>query len=163
MESTIAIGHIAGSVVTLVLMDLLFARAAAWVNGRVEKRSTRQLAFALAVSIDALQREEMAEPILQHRLKVYSDRLLRNRVSDLCGVLNSIWSCIGCATLGVIFFTVLFNAIAGNFEVAGKAWWMIPAQLFFWSVGIVLALGCRQITGRYPGEARQWRRSLLGA
>ena len=163
MDAAIAIGHIVGSVVVVAALSLLLTRVGAIEASRADQRSAQELAVVLGVPLEDLQKEEMTQPISDHLLKRSSSKLLQNRLSDFCGILNSLWICLGCGVQGVIFFTVIFASIAGKIEVAAKAWWMVPTLLFFWLISFLFASTCRLLTGRSPGEARHVRKSLTGA
>jgi hypothetical protein len=75
-------------------------------------------------------------------------------------VIRTVWGWLGlllqiAVLLGVIWYTFTESA-----ETAVYAWFIVAISLFFWTASVVFSLVCRLLTGRYPGEAKQARKSV---
>ena len=90
MDAAIAIGHIVGSVVAVAALSLLLTRVGAIEARRADQRSAQELAVVLGVPLEDLRKEEMTQPISDHLLKRSSSKLLQNRLSHSCGILDSV-------------------------------------------------------------------------
>ena len=104
MSILVFILHIAG--VAAVMVGLFSAQAVAiiWHLERVEKRNEAEITWKLGVSQqewkDNAETGVLDGKILGFLSEKYSNELLSNRVSDLCGVLLSICSSGPCLMFG---------------------------------------------------------------
>ena len=155
----VAIGHIGGSIVVTMAFGALVLVISSWELRRNEKNLLEEMAIRVGVSADELRKAEFAPKLIEISSQRFSSDLLRNRLSDLCGVLRTIWDVTSSilqlgVLLGVIWFTAtdsLANAVYA---------WSVPAiAFFFWIAAVLFALTCRLLTGRYPGEAKLGRKA----
>jgi hypothetical protein len=132
----------------------------AWDAERSQKREVEQTAIKLGVTPELLDTEEMRPQLIKLSSERFSNDLLSNRVSDLCGLLRTIWGWSGSLIqIGIFLGVVWFTVVEGRDNAVG-AWSMVAVALFFWLSSVVFYFVCRLFTGRYPGQAKQARKSL---
>jgi hypothetical protein len=85
MELLIAIGHIGGSILALLVLVLGFITIliASWETDRNRKQALEETAIKLGVAVDDLDNQELTPKLLQLSSERFSSELLRNRLSDL--------------------------------------------------------------------------------
>lgn len=158
MDMFIAAGHIAGSILTLFALGFANAAWIVWANNRDQRKLPGELSVALGVPVDGLVDKQ--PEIIQHFTKRYSSELFRNRLSNVCGVLNWVWGGLGSlaqlAWLGRVGW-VTFN---GNLEAAVNAWWVLAIAAVFFVLEVAFSAVCKLVTGRTPGEARRGRKAV---
>jgi len=160
MDWLIAAAHIFGALLTVSLLNVVSIFVLSWETDRNRKRELDETAIKLGVAPDQLEREDMTPKIIQLASDRFSSDLLSNRVSDLCGVLRTCWGWLGVALQVGIFISVLwFTASEGKNNAVG-AWLMVATSIFFWLSSVAFSLACRLLTGRYPGQAKEARKSL---
>jgi hypothetical protein len=155
----IAIGHIIGSILATLALGAIVLVIAAWETRRNEKLRLEEMAIRVGVPVDDLGKQEFAPKLIEIASQRYSSDLLSNRLSDLCGVLRTLWDGIGSllqigVLLGIVWYTVTDSIIN-----AAYAWFVPIMAIFFWLAGVIFALTCRLLTGRYPSEAKQARKA----
>lgn len=156
----IAIGHIVGSILTVTAISVLIALFASWEAKRNHRLFLEETATRLGVAVADLDGEEGIRKLIQFSSKRFSSDLLSNRVSDLCGIVRTAWGWLGFLVQAVILVSVVWNVFTGSPDIAVYAWFVAGVALVFWVVSVIFSLLCRLFTGRYPGEARQSRRSM---
>ena len=102
----------------------------------------------------------MAPKIVQLSSERYSSELLRNRLSDLCGVVRTAWDWLSWVVQILVLVGVTWYTFTDSRDTAVYAWAVIPLIAFFWVVSMVFSLACKVLTGRYPGQAKAARKSL---
>ena len=157
----LAIVHIVGALAASFAFSLLLFFVGAWEQGRSLKRRMRDASIALGVPATMLETDESFVPrIVQYAAKRYSDELLVNRLSDLCGALRTAWGWLSnLLQIGIIVgvgWLMYFDG-AGN---AAYMWCVLAVPVFFWLVSAGFSLACLVLTGRYPGEAKLARKSI---
>lgn len=163
MSALIAIGHIIGAVVVLVAFGIGTLMFAGWESERNQKMALQEASLALGIPIDDFDNAEHQERITQFAAKRYSSELLRNRLSDFCGWIQTGWGWISNLLqvgilLGVIWYTVTDDLSNGVY-----AWSIIGVALIFWLFSVIFGYACKLLTGRFPGQARQARKLLAEA
>lgn len=163
MSALIAIGHIIGAIIVLVLFGVGTLMLAGWERGRNQKAAVQEASLALGIPVNNIDNAEHKEKIIQFAAERFSSELLRNRLSDLCGWIQTGWGWISNLLqvgilLGVIWYTVTDDLSNGVY-----AWSVIGVALFFWVVSVVFGYACKLLTGRFPGQARQARKSVAAA
>jgi uncharacterized membrane protein len=89
-----------------------------------------------------------------------SNELLRNRLSDLCGLIRTVWGWLGSLLqVGVLGAAIWFTVTAER-ENALYAWFAPGLTVLFWVISVLFSLLCFLLTGRYPGEAKASRKGL---
>ena len=155
----IAIAHIVGSMLAVFVIGLIFVFIGSWEAERHLERLREDVSATLAVAIDDLDNEELSSRILQFSFERYSSELLKNRLSDFCGVVRTIWGWLSWLLQVAFLIGVAWVAITKNLDEAVFAWFVVGIMLFFAFASIAFSLVCRLLTGRYPGEAKQSRKA----
>lgn len=159
MEILIATTHILGSIIAVVIFGFVLILIAVWETDRNQKRVVEETSIALGVKVEDLEREELAPKILQLSSEKFSSELLRNRLSDFCGLIRTLWGWLGTLTQVVVLLAVVWYTFTDNSENAVYAWFIVGIAVFFWLVSVIFSLMCKLLTGRYPGEAKQARKA----
>lgn len=153
--------HVFGALVVTVLFGIITAAIGSWEDGRIRRRRAQDASIALGVPVDAIENDASVLPrLLQYASQRSSDELLRNRVSDLCGLIRVAWGWLGWIVEVGVLVGVSWNMHTGGAENAVLMWLMPIAAVFFWLASIVFSLLCLLLTGRYPGEAKAARKAI---
>jgi hypothetical protein len=128
---------------------------------RVQKRRLQDASLALGVPVGALESDETLIPrLLEYSSQRFSGELLRNRFSDLCGMLRTGWGWLGSLIQVGIVLGVAWTMYNEGAQNAVYMWSVLAVAVFFWVVSVALAFSCLLLTGRYPGEANMARKSI---
>lgn len=160
MSIVVAIAHIVGSVVALVILGALLLFIGSWESERNKKRVLQEAAAKLGVAVDALNDERLTDKIVQFSSERSSNELLRNRISDLCGVVRTSWGWLGSILQVVALGTTVWFTFTEDLQNALFAWFAPGIAVFFWIASVLFSLLCYFLTGRYPGEAKVARKGL---
>jgi len=160
MSVLIAIAHIGASIFVLVVLGGIALWIGTWHTERAQRRRLEEIAVSLGVPIEDLDKPELGPRILELSSNRFSSELLRNRLSDLCGLLQTVWSWLGSLVQLCVLVGVAWSTFTADRENAVFAWSVVPIGLFFWLSGIAFSLACHLFTGRYPGEAKRGRKEL---
>jgi len=90
----------------------------------------------------------------------FSSELLRNRLSDLCGLILTMWGWLSLLLQAAVLIGVVWYTFTDGTNTAVAAWFIVAIVLFFWITSVMFSLVCRVLTGRYPGQAKQARKML---
>lgn len=156
----IAILHIVGAVLVTFVFGVIVLFISSWEIERNNRALLQDLAITLGVAVEDVTDEKHSSRIVELTSERFSNDRFGNRLSDLCGVVRTAWDWLGwllqiCTFLGIVWYTVtesLSNAI--------NAWWIVAIGVFFWIAGVLFALTCRLLTGRYPGQAKKARKGV---
>ncbi|MEJ1372597.1 MAG: hypothetical protein RPU32_12560 [Candidatus Sedimenticola sp. (ex Thyasira tokunagai)] len=159
MEALIAIAHILGSIIVVVIFGFIALLIVAWETDRNKKRVAEEMSVSLGVQIDDLDSEELIPKILQFSSEKFSSELLRNRLSDFCGLIRTLWDWLGTLSQAIVLLAVIWFTIIENNENAVFAWFIVGIAVVFWLVSVIFSLVCKLLTGRYPGQAKQARKA----
>ena len=159
METYIAIAHILGAIIVFIIFGIVVLTIAAWENDRNQKRVLEEMSIALGVHIGDLDNEELAPKILQLSYKKFSSELLRNRLSDFCGVIRTVWDWLGNIIQAIVLISVIWYSITDSSEYAVYAWFVVGISVVFWLISVIFSLLCKLFTGRYPGQAKKARKA----
>lgn len=160
MDLLIAIGHIAGSLVMLLVLGFVTALIGSWEVERNSKRFQEEISIELGIPVDKLGEEAALPQVVRHSSERFSNELLRNRLSDLCGVVRTAWGWVGSIVQVCVLSGTVWYAFTDDLEIAAYAWFMLPIALFFYIVSVVFSFLCVLLTGRFPGQAKLARKSL---
>lgn len=160
MELLTAIGHIVGTLVALVIFAFVVLMLSNWEIERNRKAATEEMSLELGVSIEELNNEANQEKILQFSAAKFSPELLRNRLSDLCGTLQTGWGWLSSLLQAGLILCVVWYTITDDLSNAVYAWWAVGIGFTFWLLSAMFSLLCKLLTGRLPGQARQARKML---
>ncbi len=161
MDPLIAIGHIAGSILVVLAIEFITFLIASQVADRYNKQALDDAPINLGVSIDDLDNEELTPKLLQRSSERFSSELLRNRISDFFGVMQTLWNWLGLLTLAVVLLGVVWYTITESLDTAVYAWTIVAIELFFCITSFVFTLMCWLLTGRYPGQSKHVRKSMV--
>lgn len=159
MTTLVAVGHIVGSIVALAVLGFLLLRVASWEAERNQERLREEASAKLGVAVDDLNSEALTPKLVQLSAERSSRELLRNRLSDLCGVIRTLWGWGGLLQV-VVLLAAIWYTVTESTDRAVYAWFAVGIAIFFWLVSLAFSLVCRVLTGRYPGEAKQTRKAL---
>lgn len=156
----IAILHIVGAILGTIAFGVIVLLISSWEIERNNRALLEDLALTLGVAVEDVTDEKHSSKIVALTSERFSNDRFSNRLSDLCGVVRTAWDWLGSLLqigtfLGILWFTVtesLTNAI--------YAWWIVAIGVFFWIAGVLFALACRLLTGRYPGQAKKARKGM---
>ena len=155
----IAIGHILGSIIATLVFGVIVLAISGWILEKVEKQRREEMAMKLGIAIQDLENEELGSKILELASERYGSDLLSNRLSDLCGYIRTMWDWLGSLIQIGTFFGVCWFTFTDNISNAAYAWFIPLTAVVFWLCSVLFTFVCRLVTGRYPGEAKQARKS----
>lgn len=155
----IVAAHILGSIVALFAFGFAVLALSAWEQDRNRKAAIREASFALGIPAEELDDPRHTAKVIRFSAERFSSELFRNRLSDLCGVVNSVWGWLGITLQVAVLGAVIWYSFSDS-KVAVHAWWMVAIAVLFWVISVVFALICKLLTGRYPGQAKQARKML---
>jgi hypothetical protein len=155
----IAFAHIAGAVVGVFAFGIVVVLIAAWEQERNRKAALDEASVSLGIAVDALDSPEHSARVLRFASERFSSELLRNRLSDLCGLISTAWAWLGNAAQVLVLVSVIWYSFS-DAKIAVNAWWVVAIAAFFWLISVMFALICKLFTGRFPGQARQARKQL---
>ena len=165
MDILIAIGHIAGAVIVSIILGLAILFISSWELERNKKGATGELALKLGIPVVDLEDEEkveqLAPKIIEISMEKYSDELFKNRISDFLGIIRTAWNWLSNILQVILIITVCWYTFTDDLGNAVYAWLINAIIIFFFVVGVVFALMCKILTGRYPGQAKEARKSLV--
>jgi hypothetical protein len=160
MNTLIAIAHICGALIVLIGLGFVALLISSWEIERNRKNEIENLTLHLGISIDDLEKEEFSSKIIQFSAERFSNELLRNRLSDLCGVIRTAWNWLGLLLQAGTILGVVWTTFTDGYENAVYAWLVVAIWIYFWGMSIVFSLLCKLLTGRYPGQAKTARNSM---
>ena len=157
MEILIAIAHILGSIIALFIFGFVVLLIAAWEADRIQKQVAAEASVALGVKVEDLDSEALAPKVLQLSAEKFSTELFRNRISDFCGLIQTIWGWLGNLIQVLVLLAVVWYTIDST-ENAVYAWFVVGIAIVFWLTSVIFSLTCKLLTGRYPGQAKEARK-----
>jgi hypothetical protein len=160
MSALVATGHIVGALIVLFAFGLGVLLLAGWENERNRKSALEEMSLALGLPLSELDNEEHQEKVVHFAAARFSSELLRNRLSDLCGWVQTLWGWFGTLLQAAVLIGVIWYTFSDDLSNSVHAWWIIAIALFFWISSVLFALICKLLTGRFPGQARQARKML---
>lgn len=156
----LAVVHVVGALAASFALSMFWLWVGAWEQGRVQKRRLQDASITLGVPVASLENEEHVARLLQYSSQRFSGDLLKNRLSDLCGLVRTAWGYFGSLLqLGVIGL-VAWQMYEGGSGNAVYMWSILGIAIFFWLSSVVFSFACFLLTGRYPGEAKGARKAI---
>ena len=157
----LALAHVIGALAALIVFSLLTILLQGWEQSRVAKRRLQDASIALGVPVASIEGDESVFPrLLHYSSQRYSGELLRNRLSDLCGGLRTVWGWFSTLVQAGIIIGVSWAMYEHGSQEAPYMWSVLGAAVFCWFVSMVFSFSCLLLTGRYPGEAKAARKSI---
>ncbi|MCJ8352386.1 hypothetical protein [Moritella sp.] len=160
MDIVIAIAHIAGSIVVLIIFSTLVMYMASIEAEKIQKQASAEVSVALGIPVEKLESEAYAKKILEYSHHKFSSDLFQNRLSDLCGSIRTLWDWLSTIAQLLILAVVCWYTVTDNLDNAIYSWWLVGAGIAFWLISYVFSLTCNLFTGRYPGQAKRTRESV---
>ena len=157
MEILIAISHILGSFIAIVIFGLVLIKVARWEVKWNLNEFKKEAALALGVPVEDINNEELVHDVIRFSAQKFSPELIQNRISDVCGAICRIWGWLSNTILLLIFVVVIWQTITDSTEFAVYAWYALGSTLAFSLVHFIFSLACKLITGRNPGQAKEAR------
>jgi len=131
-----------------------------WELKRNNRALLQDLAITLGVAEEDLADETLSSRIVELTSERFSNDRFGNRLSDLCGVVRTVWDWLGSFLQIAIFLGTVWFTFTESLTNAVHAWWIVAIGVFFWIAGVLFALTCRLLTGRYPGQAKKARKEM---
>lgn len=160
MAALIAFAHIAGAIIVLIAFWVGVMMITGWQVERNQKAALEELSVELDVPVEELGSAENESKMFKISAARFSSDLLRNRLSDLCGWVQTGWGWLGTLVEVCVLLSVLWYTFTDSPANSIHAWWLVGLALFFWIVSVLFGLVCNLLTGRYPGQARLVRKGL---
>ena len=160
MDLLFAVGHIAGSLVVGLVVGISVFVFATWMGDRIQKQELEEAASKLGVTVADLNNEEVVPKLIRLSSERFSSELLRNRLSDLCSVIQVVWKWLGTLTQAAVLVAVIWYTFTESTKIAVYAWFLVGIGLFFSISQMLFWFLCRLLTGRYPGQAKGARKAL---
>jgi len=161
MDIIFALFHILGSLITVLIVFLAIGEFAKWDYERNKKLEREELSLALNLKIDEIFLNKNMPRVIEYSTIKFSDELLRNRLSDFIGIIRSLFDWIGFLLMPIVFLAVIWFTVIENTDHAVFSWAVIGVAIFFFILTMLLSSICKLITGRFPGEAKAQRESLM--
>lgn len=160
MSTFEAIAHVGGAVLTLIGLGWLSIIADLWFSERRSKRLDEEVATTLGVAVEDLSNEQVRPKVLEIASQRASSELLRNRLSDFCGIALSLLFGIGFLSILAILIAVGWFTITDSKANAIYAWSAVGVAVALSFVVGGLSFICLVLTGRFPYEANSARKHL---
>jgi hypothetical protein len=154
MSALIAIGHIVGTLIVLSVLGIGVLMLAGWESERNSKAALQETALELGIPVHELDNAEHQAKVIEFAAIRFSPELLRNRLSDLCGWVQTGWGWLGALLQAGVLLAVIWYTVTDDLSNSIHAWWVIAVFFFFWISSVLFALACKLLTGRFPGQAR---------
>ncbi|MFZ3018408.1 MAG: hypothetical protein WA056_08145 [Gallionella sp.] len=163
MSVLIAIGHIFGAIIVLIAFGAGTLILADWQSEGNQKVAQQEISLALGIPVDHLDNQEHQEKIIHFAAERYSSELFRNRLSDLCGWIQTGWGWLSNLLQVGILLGVIWYTLTDGPSNSVYAWWVVGVAIFFWMFSMIFGYVCKLLTGRFPGQAKQVRKLLAEA
>ena len=158
MDIVVAIAHILGSIVALLLFGYVVLLIGSWESGQIQKQVAEDASLALGISVEDLDKEENARKILSLSASKFSSELFKNRLSDFCGTIRTVWGWLSNIIQAIVLIAVLWYTVTDSTKNAVYAWSLLGISIFAWLTSVIFSLICKLLTGRYPGQAKAARK-----
>tara|TARA_B100000446_G_C10530334_1_gene333464 strand:+ start:1333 stop:1863 length:531 start_codon:yes stop_codon:yes gene_type:complete len=158
MEILIAIAHIAGSIISLLVFGFVVLLIGGWEASKIQKQVSEEASVKLGISVEDLDKEEHATKVLKLSSEKFSSDLFANRISDFCGAIRTIWGWLSNIVQAVVLIAVLWYTLTDSTDNTVYAWFILGISIFSWLISVIFSLTCKLLTGRYPGQAKAARK-----
>lgn len=118
------------------------------------------ISFTLSIPVDEIDYEENGAKVLKYFVDWYNPELLRNRLSDLCGSLQTVWKRIGYLLQYGFIIGVAWFTLTDSHTNSVNAWFVLLVAVFVFISSLVFGWICQLLTDRGPGEAQRERERL---
>lgn len=159
----IAILHLVGAVVGTIALGVIVLFISSWESQRNNRVGLQELAITMGVAVEDLADETHSSRIVALTSERFSNDRISNRLSDLCGIVQTAWGWFGWLLQIGTFITVVWLSFTESLSNAVYAWCVPAIGVFFFVTSVLFAMVCRLLTGRYPGQAKKVRKTLAVA
>jgi hypothetical protein len=156
----LAVAHIVGAVIAVFAFGMGVALLGVWDLTRNQKAALEEMSIALNIPVERLDDSENSERIVQFAAARFSSDRFQNRLSDLCWSIQAAWGWLASLLQIGILIAVIWYSVTDSPSNAVYAWSVLAIGVAFWLVSLVFGFLCKFLTGRFPGQARQARKSL---
>ena len=161
MSTSIAVGHIVGALILSMALGIGWLVLAGWDNRRHEKLLLQEFCLKFRVPPEQIDNEPYSSKFIAYMTDKFSDEQLKNRISDLCGIIVFCWNILATIVQWAIPLWVIWITVSESKDNAVYIWAIFPVWLFFTVVGVLFVYACRILTGRFPGQAKKARKALV--
>jgi len=161
MEILIAVGHFVGVVIVWMLVGTCITFIGAKQLQNAIEAQESEFALRLGIPIDEIRDDKWAPKLMKALDERFTDELLTNRISDLCGTIVSISGGLVSLIMVLTFLGVGALTIMEDLSSAVFVWAVIGIQIIWLLAYIVFSYLCKILTGRYPGQAKNARKQML--
>lgn len=157
MEYVIAIAHILGSVIALIVMSIALVSVEAWSEKKELKAATEDVALSLGIPLMDLDDIKHTDAIVEYYHCKYTSERFTNRLADSIGGALTIWGWLGMVVKIFFLGFVVWFVIDQSLDGAIYAWMNLMISLVFYIFGFVVAVVTKAVLGRYPCEPKRSR------
>lgn len=161
MDILIAIAHILGSLISLLVIGYVLLMLQIYESKKIKDRAAEEASLELGVKIEDLDNEEYLKKLLNLYTIKFSSELLKNRLSDFCGFLIKAWGWFSNLIQVVILILVIWYTITDSVHNSIYAWFLPVISVFSLIISLIFSFTCKLLTGRYPGEAKTARKAMI--
>lgn len=160
MDIVLAFGHVLGAIVAVVAFGFGVALLGAWELQRNQKAATEELSISLGIPAERLDAPENFNRLVQFAAARFSSDRFQNRVSDFCWWVQAAWNLLSSLLQIGVLLGVIWYSFTDGPSNAVYAWWVVAIAVAFWVVSVAFAFACKLLTGRFPGQAKQVRKTF---
>jgi hypothetical protein len=160
MDIIIAIAHILGSIIVVILFSVFIMYIGSIQVDKYKRQLEMEASISLGIRIEDLNKDENSAKVLGLSAKKFASDLFQNRLSDLCGVITTLWGWFGNLVQISVFIGACWYTFSENLDNAIYSWSLVVVSVLLWVIHMAFSLLCRLFTGRYPGEAKEARKGL---
>jgi Flp pilus assembly protein TadB len=161
MEVFIAIAHLFGGVLAAFVMSIALALLQLRHQNKTADRALREICVKQGIPFENVEEPKHAERIMKIQLEKFSADHFQNRLSDLIGTLALLFNVVQLMLLTVVAGYIFWVTATEMLSNAPLIWVLLPLQIAFLLVNLLIYVTCRLITGRSPGQARSVRKGLM--
>ena len=161
MEAILAIVHITGALITLLALGYAFILFNGWRQKKIHRQEQEDIAIQLGITVFELEKDAYSKKIIALLSNRFSNDYLKNRLSDLCGLVQTCWAWLSFLVQIGVLIVVIWTTFSDSLDNAIYAWLLLMIAIFFWIVEISFSLVCKLLTGRYPGQAKRSRKLIM--
>lgn len=160
MEILIALAHIVGSFLAVVIWHLL---SFSYLKKRQLKAFDdvrESIALKLGIGFSDLAQKENSKEVYDLMVERFSGELFRNRVADLFGSVNLIVGYASSICQLIVYLAVIWLLITGSHSEALYSWFSLLLAISYSFFAFFINSICKILTGREPGQPNHVRRNL---
>lgn len=161
MNTLIAIGHIIGCITVVLSISAVAALLTIRFQNKTADKAFYEVCLQAGIPIEKAEEPDNANHILKVQLDKFSPDYFQNRLSDFIGVLVTVLVITQTIVLLGVTGVVIWNTITDSLSNAKWIWTLLPLQLAFILLNLLIYVMTSLLTGRTPGQAKSVRSALL--